>query len=344
MASRRTRSSPGSSSSWPSPEAPTVDWTRVARRQAPAERPPGAYVSLDELIRIRFRARDFSFLPEQPVNSVLAGRYASRLRGRGLSFEELRGYQSGDDVRTMDWRVTARLRSPHVRVYTEEKDRAVLLLVDQRINMFFGTRERMKSVTAAQAAALGGWRALDVGDRAGGICFDDSRIVEVAPKRGQQTLMALLGHIVEMNQALRIGAAEPAPGMLNRALEAALKLATHDGLIVVISDFFGVDAVTERLITRLAAHNDVLGILVHDPIRMDPRGGPISVSDGRLQIPLDLADARVRERIGADYRREQADITRFLRKLSAPLLTLSNQGDVVDQVRRLLGVPSRGGR
>jgi uncharacterized protein (DUF58 family) len=134
-----------------------MDWTRIARRQSPPDRPPGAYAGIDELIRIRFRARDFSFLPEQPVNSLLAGRYGSRLRGRGPSFEALRRYQPGDDIRTMDWRVTARLRSPHVRVYTEEKDRAVLLVVDQRINMFFGTRERMKSVTAAELAALGGW-------------------------------------------------------------------------------------------------------------------------------------------------------------------------------------------
>ena len=93
------------------------------------------------------------------MSSVLSGRYASRLRGRGLNFEEIRRYLPGDDVRTMDWKVTARTRSPHVRVYTEEKDRAVLLIVDQRINMFFGTRDKLKSVTAAELAALGAWRA-----------------------------------------------------------------------------------------------------------------------------------------------------------------------------------------
>ena len=77
----------------------------------------------------------------------------------------------GDDVRTMDWKVTARTRSPHVRVYTEEKDRAVLLVVDQRINMFFGTRDKLKSVTAAELAALGAWRAVEVGDRVGAVIF-----------------------------------------------------------------------------------------------------------------------------------------------------------------------------
>jgi uncharacterized protein (DUF58 family) len=152
-----------------------VNWNRI-RRQVPAsKRPAGVYANLDDLIRIRFRAFDFSFRPSQPVTSVLAGRYASRLRGRGLNFEELRRYLPGDDPRTLDWKVTARTRRPHVRVYTEERDRAVLLVVDQRMSMFFGTSDRMKSVTAAELAALGAWRALDVGDRVGLVGFNDDK-------------------------------------------------------------------------------------------------------------------------------------------------------------------------
>lgn len=318
-----------------------MDWSRIARRQSAEQVRRGAYTDLDELIRIRFRARDFSFLPTQPVTSVLAGRYGSRLRGRGLNFEELRRYQSGDDVRAMDWKVTARLRRPHVRVFTEEKDRAVLLVVDQRVNMFFGTRERMKSVTAAQLGALGAWRALDVGDRAGAVLFDDTRLVEVRPRRSQQTVLSLIGALVEMNQALKLGAAEPNPGMFNQALRAAVKLAPHDGLVVLVSDFFGVDQESERLVTRLAAHSDVLGLLVHDPMRFDPPTGSLHVSDGRLQMPLNLSDPRLRRRVIDDYRREQDAIARSLRRLSAPLLPISNEGDLVDQVRRLLGVPGR---
>ena len=110
---------------------------------------PGVYVELDQLVRLQYRASGFSFLPRQPVHSLLAGRRGSRLRGRGLDFEEIRGYLPGDDIRTMDWRVTARTRKPHVRVYTEERDRPVLLVVDQRLGMFFGSRRAMKSVVAA---------------------------------------------------------------------------------------------------------------------------------------------------------------------------------------------------
>ena len=319
-----------------------MDWTKIRRKRAGTDKPPGVYANLDDLIRIQFKARNFSFLPQQPVTSVLSGRYASRLRGRGLNFEEIRRYLPGDDIRTMDWKVTARTRSPHVRVYTEEKDRAILLVVDQRINMFFGTRDKLKSVTAAELAALGAWRAVAVGDRIGAVIFNDAELFDIQPQRSQKTVMSILGNVVHMNHALRADTqVEPNAGMLNRALEKALQLVSHDGLIVMISDFFGVDEQTERLTARMAEHNDVLALLVHDPIRLQPAGERVTVSDGSLQMEIDFADKHVREKLAENYREEQEHITRFLNRLAAPLLMVSNQGDVVDQVRRLLGVPGR---
>ena len=319
-----------------------MDWTKIRRKKVGADKPPGVYANLDDLIRIQFKARNFSFLPKQPVTSVLSGRYASRLRGRGLNFEEIRRYLPGDDIRTMDWKVTARTRSPHVRVYTEEKDRAILLVVDQRINMFFGTRDKLKSVTAAELAALGAWRAVAVGDRIGAVVFNDVELFDIQPQRSQKTVMSILGNVVQMNHALRADTqVEPNAGMLNRALEKALQLVSHDGLIVMISDFFGVDEQTERLTARIAEHNDVLALLVHDPIRLQPAEERVTVSDGSLQMEIDFADKHVREKLAENYREEQEHITRFLNRLAAPLLMVSNKGDVVDQVRRLLGVPGR---
>ena len=239
-----------------------MDWSKIKRALPEANKEAGAYTNLDELIRIQFKVRDLSLLPHQPVTSILSGRYASRLRGRGLNFEELRRYQPGDDIRTMDWKVTARTRSPHVRVYTEEKDRAVLILVDQRINMFFGTREKLKSVTAAELAAIAAWRALDVGDRVGAIVFNDSESIEIVPHRSKQNVMAILGGVVRLNHQLSAQSdVRPNGDMLNRILDKALRVVTHDYLVVLISDFFGADEQSERLVTELASHNDVLAFL-----------------------------------------------------------------------------------
>ena len=137
---------------WPYRDRPARP---VASRDAGARAAtPGVYTELQDLIRLQWAARGFSLLPRQPLRSVLAGRHAARIRGRGLDFEELRDYRPGDDVRSIDWKVTARTRKPHTRVYTDERERRVLLVVDQRLAMFFGTRVQMKSVTAAELAAL----------------------------------------------------------------------------------------------------------------------------------------------------------------------------------------------
>src|SRR5262249_54987614 len=133
----------------------------------------GVYASVEQLVALKSRARGFSFLPRQPVHSLLAGRHASRLRGRGLNFDEIRRYQPGDDIRQIDWKVTARTRKTHSRVYTEERERTTLLLVDQRLSMFFGSVRSMKSVTAAEAAALAAWRVLSQQDRVGAVVFND---------------------------------------------------------------------------------------------------------------------------------------------------------------------------
>lgn len=320
-----------------------MDWSKVKRvkGERPAES-QGVYASLEELIRFQFLTRDFSFLPGQPVDSVLAGRYASRLRGRGLNFEELRRYLVGDDVRMIDWKVTARTRSPYVRVYTEEKDRSVLVVCDQRMNMFWGTKGRLKSVTAAQATALAAWRATAVGDRVGAIVFNDEEVTQHRPQRSQKSVMAVLNAVLRLNHKLHAESeSQPAPHMLNEALKQALKVASHDMLVVVVSDFFGVDKTTEKLTAKLAQHNDVIGILVTDPIRESPSEQAIIASDGALQAELPFERPAIRDKVKASYKEERDNITHFLRKISAPLLELRNDQDVVQQVRKLLGVPAK---
>ena len=214
---------------------------------------PGVYVDLDELIALEQRGRRVSFLPRQPVHSLLSGRYASRMRGRGLNFEEIRDYRPGDDVRSIDWKVTARLQKPHVRVFNEERDRQALLVVDQRLSMFFGSRLAMKSVTAAQAAAIGAWRILAAATGSAASCSTTATLPRSGRSAAGRTCCELLGHVVEQNRALGVGRGiASAPAMLNRALDQARRLALHDATIVIISDFDGADDETRRIVGGMA--------------------------------------------------------------------------------------------
>ncbi len=307
----------------------------------------GVYTSLAELIRLQPQATGFSFLPRQPVHSLLAGRHGSRLRGRGLDFEELRPYRPGDDIRNMDWNATRRTGQPHVRIYTEERERTVLLLVDQRLSMFFGSRVNMKSVTAAQAAALAAWRVVASGDRIGAMVFNDSEIRHVRPRRSRRTVMEILEAIVEQNHRLGVGRGiTAAPGMLNRVLRHAALALNHDALICVISDFHGQDAETLHWARQLCRHNDLLLVPVYDPLaRQLPARGALTISDGRRQIRLDSADRRLQQRFPEFLEGRLKVLAEALTRFGVPILPIDTVLPVAEQVRRDLGhVPGRAPR
>jgi uncharacterized protein (DUF58 family) len=308
---------------------------------------PGVYVDLEELIALEQRGRRVSFLPRQPVHSLLSGRFASRMRGRGLNFEEIRDYRSGDDVRSIDWKVTARLQKPHVRVFNEERDRQALLVVDQRLSMFFGSRLSMKSVTAAQAAAIGAWRVLGAGDRVGAIVFNDSDLVEIRARRSRAAALQILSAVVAQNEVLGVGRGlVTAPTMLNTALEHARRRALHDATIIVISDFDGADDATRKTIGAMTQHNDVVALLVHDPLQSDlPASAAMTVTDGELQIQLEVGRDSVRQGIMQATEARLRGVFAWTRELGVPVLPLSSAEEVAPQLSRLLGaVPGRHGR
>lgn len=303
----------------------------------------GVYVSTEYLAALRHKARGFSLLPRQPVRSLLAGGHASKLRGRGLDFDEIRKYQPGDDPRTIDWKVTARTREAHTRVYTEERERPVLLVVDQRAGMFFGSVRMMKSVAAAEAAALAAWRTVAVKDRVGGVVFSDTAIVEVRPQRTRSTVMRLLRTIADQNRALKADTLAK-PGALNEAIRRASRLVTHDALVVLISDATGADAETQSLLTAIARHNDVVVAFVSDPLEAElSDAGRVVVSDGDRQMEVDTASESLRGKFRGELAERKAAARRFLVTRDVPVLPLRTDADIADQINRALGARRRPG-
>ena len=305
---------------------------------------PRIHVDLAHLAGLEARARGFDFLPRQPVGSALSGRRASRVRGRGLEFEEIRAYLPGDDVRAIDWKVTARTGSPHVRVTQEERDRPALILVDQRQAMFFGSRLNMKSVTAAEIAALSAWRILASGDRVGGLVLSDTALETVPARRSHAAVLRLLDLVADRNSALsaEVPAVPEAAAQLNAALKLAAGIVSHDWLVLVVSDFDGADDTTLNTLTGIARGNDLVMALVHDPLAHElPDRGRVVVGDGQLQVELDFADARVRRNlasVGGDRLKRLLD---WQQRLDASILPVSAGEPTGPQLLRLFGAPPR---
>ncbi len=320
-----------------------MQYTDVKKRAPGSREDSHVYASLDELVRLRFKSSGFSFLPRQPVHSILSGRHASRLRGRGLNFDELRNYLPGDDTRNIDWKVTARTREPFVRVYTEEKDRTVWLLVDMRSSMFFGSRWKMKSVVAAESAAVAAWRVLSQGDRVGAIVFDDTELKVIPPHRSSDRVMQILKCVVDKNHALKAGGGpQSTSGILNQALKKLRALARHDCLVCLVSDGAGLDDESRRHITRLTEHNDVLALLVYDPLEQAiPDAGKLVFTDGTGQIEFNSAERRLREAYSADFEKRMDRMRATSRRNSIPIIPLHTAAPVLDQVREALGHRNR---
>ncbi|MFJ4156606.1 DUF58 domain-containing protein [Pseudomonas sp. NPDC089752] len=304
------------------------------------------YASLGQLMAFEHRVRGLSFLARQPLASILAGSHASRLRGRGLSFDELRRYIPGDDLRHLDWRASLRFGKPFVRTFTEERDRPTLLLVDQRMNMYFGSQRSFKSVTAAELAALSAWIALHAGDRVGGLVFDDQQVTHIKPLRSRARVQALCAAVVRSNNALSAAGPDSEQQMqLDNMLRAAIGITGHDALVCIISDFAGVTEQTLKLLRQLSAHNDVIAMQVYDPIALEvPDKGRLTVTQGELQIDLEVGRRQVQRPLSEYFSGRLQEVAQLLRRSQIPLMMISTGEEVLGQLRRELGRLSGGAR
>ena len=305
----------------------------------PHESDAFVYASLGQLMALERRVPGLGFFARQPRASILAGRHASRLRGRGLDFDQLRRYQSGDDLRHLDWRASLRYGSPIVRTFSEERDRPALLLVDQRMSMFFGSRRCLKSVTAAELGALAAWMVLQGGDRVGGIVFGDRRTDRLRPLRSRKQVEALCAAIVRHNRTL--SAEQPhveAESRLDEVLQDCLAMAGHDHLICIVSDFVGAGPRTLQLLRKLAAHNDVIAMQVYDPLALElPVAGRERVCQGEWQLELDIGRRQVHQLLGEFLSGRLKEVARLLRRSRVPLLMFSSGEDALEQLRREMG-------
>ncbi len=298
------------------------------------------YANLNELRRLQFKTRGFSFMPKQPANSLLSGKHISKLRGRGLNFEELRHYRAGDDIRSMDWKVTQRTGKPHVKVYTEEKERNVYLAIDQRMTMFFGSSNKMKSVIAAELAALMAWRVVETGDRIGAVIYNDDEIKVVPAKRGRNHVVNVLAEIIKKNHQLNLSIPQinDESKAFNKMLNKLHMISGHNALVILIGDGHGWNQQSTDHIKKIRQHSEVIACHVFDPLELDlPKMTQMVVSDGKKQIQFSSQDKAMQHKYQAEIARQLKTYDDTTKKYRIPLLSIDTLTPIDSQVRKAFG-------
>jgi uncharacterized protein (DUF58 family) len=288
---------------------------------------------LEELLALRGAAHGLSLHGRRSTRATLAGAHSSALRGRGLEFQEVRPYVAGDDPRNIDWRVTARRGRPHTKLFREERERPVWLLVDLQPGLFFGSRRQLKSALVARTAALLAWVASLGGDRVGAVIAHGAMQTRILPARARQTGVLPLLHALLQSQPK--APAEPAPLALEQALRALLPLVRPGSQILAVSDFAGLRPEADSLWTALGAHGDLRLYWVTDPLEEEglPNGRFRAGLPGRLRI---LEGARVRERWRQTWRQREARLVALSQRIAAPVVRLDTPEPVEDVLRPLL--------
>jgi len=298
----------------------------------------GIYVTLNELLKFAYVAKGFSFLPSQPVHSILSGRHGSKVRGRGMDFSEMKQYVQGDDTRSMDWKATRRTGKPYIRVFNEERDRNVWLVVSQRNSMFFGTKVMMKSVSAAHLTALSAFRVLDSGDRVGAVIYNDETLKFFKAERSKQSVIHILSEVVQQNQALHASNTSNAKDKLNEALKIVSATAKHDDLVILIGDGRAMDEESIRYITSLSAHNDVIAALIYDPMEqvLHPSSS-LFLSDGSSSVDVNSSSKIFQKRFSKNQNDRAEKVMHLSKKHTIPLFSISTERSVLKQVQEQLG-------
>jgi uncharacterized protein (DUF58 family) len=262
------------------------------------------------------------------VNSLFTGEYRSVFKGQGMEFAEVREYQAGDEVRSIDWNVTARMSRPFVKRYIEERELTVLLAVDLSGSERFGTRGRFKSELASELAAVLAMSAIRNNDRVGAVLFTDRIEHVVPPRKGRRHALRLMRDLLVWEP---VGSKTDLPA----ALEYTMKMLPHKSIIFVVSDFQADDL--EHPLKLLAQRHDVVAVTVDDPSEqalpdiglarfVDPESG--------ATIDIDTSDPQVRAQFAATVEEELASRRRLLRRLAIDEIPVHTDGSVVEPLIR----------
>lgn len=292
-----------------------------------------ASISAARLIALNREIRGLS-LRAGMISAAQPGDDRAAVKGRGMEYDESRPYQAGDDIRNIDWRVTARTGRAHTKLFREERERPVQLWIDFRAAMFFATRGRFKSVLAAELAALFAWTAARQGDRIGGMVFTEATRHELRPQGGRSAVLRLIRHMVE-HPAWDRAARAPEGNGLAPALLGLCRLVRPGSLIILLSDFRGFDDAARAHIARLRLQSELIMAHIHDRLEARlPPAGFYRVTDGRRELAFDSRDRRYAEAYAGRFKARREALLKCARACHIDYLSCRTEADPVALIRQ----------
>lgn len=305
-------------------------------KQKPIKYPKLVFTSIRELMKIEQYASQIQNLSNRrKVKSVLGGKHASKLRGRGMDFEEVRTYVPGDDIRNIDWKVTARTKKTHTKVFSEEKEKPAYIVVDQTQTMFFGSEYKTKSTIAAEMAALLGFKIQKEGDRVGGIIFDNDNSKIIPAKRDKKNLIHLLEEIVQYNHKL-VNKQPIQKKEFNSVLRRIENIITYDHLVIIISDFLDQSPDFIKYLKKISIHNDVILIRVNDNFDTDFPEQNIILTNHKKQVSIKGLKNKLPKKINKHIEQSRVEFKSELSKIGISIFDINTSEDPHTQLQKHL--------
>lgn len=294
------------------------------------------FLTLEHLLQFEWLNSVLNFkVGVQKSNSVLSGRFASRLRGRGLDFEEARPYVIGDDIRNIDWNVTAKTGKTHTKVFTEEKEKPAFIFVDQSATMGFGSTHKTKAVVAGELAAISAFKILKGGDRLGGLVFKGKDYDLVTPKRDRRNMLSFFQKIVDANKVIYDYKEFDFSEALKNITIKLRNIITHDYMVIIISDFYRYNPETIKYLSEISEHNDVVLIKVFDPVEVKLPKEKITLSNVSHQIQVNGKQKKQREGLTEDFETNYNEFKSEVEKYNMTLFKINTVDKLEEQLIQL---------
>ncbi|MCB1806022.1 MAG: DUF58 domain-containing protein [Candidatus Competibacteraceae bacterium] len=291
----------------------------------------GVEINPGELIQLRLSANKLVLPGQRRSGASQGGQQHSRFRGRGMDYQESRGYQPGDDIRTMDWRVTARTGKPHTKIYQEERERPVFLLIDCNPSMDFGSRVSLKKVVAARLAALLAWAAIRHGDRVGAFLFGAFGHHELPPRGGRNSVLRLIRALTDWNAS----STDTSTCDIATVLQNLRRVVRPGSLVFLISDFYQLSQDAERHLMLIRRHNDLVACQILDPLEQaPPPPGLYGISNGTQLSFFNSRSAPGRQRYRQLFEARQQQLLALTERFAIPLLSFTTHGDLLPTLQQ----------